>query len=89
MKLEVPETFEDVAVDFSAEEWKMLTNQEKELHREVMVQNYKHMVSVGYNIPMEQLLVLLIKPDELSCAVTEEGMNVLQMENSDFSPTGI
>ncbi|XP_043943295.1 zinc finger protein OZF-like isoform X2 [Protopterus annectens] len=46
MKLEVPDAFEDVAVDFSREEWKMLSNQDKELHREVMVQNYEHMVSV-------------------------------------------
>ncbi|XP_043943306.1 uncharacterized protein LOC122815120 [Protopterus annectens] len=46
MKLEVPETFEDVAVDISREEGKMLSNQEKELHGEVMQQNYEHVVSV-------------------------------------------
>ncbi|XP_043942889.1 zinc finger protein 124-like [Protopterus annectens] len=45
--LTVPETLEDVAVTFTEEEWKMLRKQDKELHREVMVQNYEALVSVG------------------------------------------
>ncbi|XP_043942930.1 putative zinc finger protein 75C [Protopterus annectens] len=44
--LTVPEVFEDVAVAFSEEEWKLLRKQGKELHRVVMVQNYENMVSV-------------------------------------------
>ncbi|XP_043942985.1 zinc finger protein 436-like [Protopterus annectens] len=55
----VPETFEDVAVTFSEEEWKLLRKQDKDLHREVMVQNYETLVSVGYKIPPEKLLLLL------------------------------
>ncbi|XP_043921895.1 uncharacterized protein LOC122797152 isoform X2 [Protopterus annectens] len=58
MNLEVPETFEDVAVTFSEEECKMLSKQQKELYREVMVQNYETMISVGYSIPVDQLLRL-------------------------------
>ncbi|XP_043943325.1 zinc finger protein 506-like [Protopterus annectens] len=65
MKLEVPETFEDVAVEFSREEWKMLSDQKKELYKEVMSQNYEHMVSLGYNIPKEQLLLLIEKHEKL------------------------
>ncbi|XP_043942439.1 uncharacterized protein LOC122813957 isoform X2 [Protopterus annectens] len=57
--LTVPETFEDVAVTFSEEEWKMLRKQDKELHREVMVQNYETLISVGYKIPPDKLLLLL------------------------------
>ncbi|XP_043922351.1 putative postmeiotic segregation increased 2-like protein 3 [Protopterus annectens] len=47
MKLEIPETFEDVAVEFSMEEWKMLTKRDKLLYQEVMAQNFDHMVSIG------------------------------------------
>ncbi|XP_043942453.1 zinc finger protein 182-like isoform X1 [Protopterus annectens] len=57
--LTIPETFEDVAVTFSEEEWKMLRKQDKELHREVMVQNYETLISVGYKIPPDKLLLLL------------------------------
>ncbi|XP_043942901.1 zinc finger protein 850-like [Protopterus annectens] len=57
--LTVPETFEDVAVAFSEEEWKLLRKHDKELYREVMVQNYESMISLGYNIPPETLLLLL------------------------------
>ncbi|XP_043942371.1 zinc finger protein 436-like [Protopterus annectens] len=57
--LSAPESFEDVAVKFSAEEMKMLTKQDKELHKEVMLENYETLVSAGYKIPPEALLVLL------------------------------
>ncbi|XP_043943100.1 KRAB domain-containing protein 4-like [Protopterus annectens] len=86
MKLEVPETFEDIAVDFSAEEWKMLNNQEKELHREVMVQNYEHMVSVGFIIPKEKLLLLFEKHGSLASDVLEEAMTTLQMDTPEVPP---
>ncbi|XP_043942935.1 LOW QUALITY PROTEIN: uncharacterized protein LOC122814417 [Protopterus annectens] len=45
--LSAPESFEDVAVTFSAEEMKMLTKQDKELHKEVMLENYETLVSAG------------------------------------------
>ncbi|XP_043942932.1 uncharacterized protein LOC122814414 [Protopterus annectens] len=45
--LTVPETFEDVTVTFTEEEWKLLRKQDKELYRHVMVQNYETCVSVG------------------------------------------
>ncbi|XP_043942983.1 nuclear factor 7, brain-like [Protopterus annectens] len=57
--LTAPETFEEVAVTFSEEEWNILSKQDKELHREVMMQNYESLVSVGYKILPEKLLLLL------------------------------
>ncbi|XP_043942891.1 zinc finger protein 431-like [Protopterus annectens] len=57
--LTVPKTFEEVAVTFSEEEWKMLTKEDKELHREVMVQNYETLISVGFKIPKRKLLLLI------------------------------
>ncbi|XP_043943301.1 zinc finger protein 705A-like isoform X3 [Protopterus annectens] len=83
MKLEMPEAFEDVAVDFSREEWKMLCNQEKELYKEVMMQNYEHMVSVGFNVPIEQLLLLIEKQEELLPDSVERAVTLLQKNSCD------
>ncbi|XP_043923725.1 zinc finger protein 836-like [Protopterus annectens] len=76
MKLEMPESFEDVAVEFSREEWKMLSEQEKELHKEVMVQNYENMISIGYTIPVDQLFVFIKKDVTITSAGLEGEMTV-------------
>ncbi|XP_070600290.1 zinc finger protein 678-like [Erythrolamprus reginae] len=41
--------FEDVALYFSEEEWSQLDPHQKDLHWEVMVENYKNTVSLGYS----------------------------------------
>ncbi|XP_043942379.1 nuclear factor 7, ovary-like [Protopterus annectens] len=78
--LSAPESFEDVAVTFSAEEMKMLTKQDKELHKEVMLENYETLVSAGYKIPPEALLVLL-KEDNAELQVNDEGVNRTEQKN--------
>ncbi|XP_043942964.1 zinc finger protein 234-like [Protopterus annectens] len=80
--LSAPESFEDVAVTFSAEEMKMLTKQDKELHKEVMLENYEALVSAGYKIPREALLGLL-KEDNPELAVNDkEGINRTEQKNN-------
>ena len=66
--------FKDVFVDFSWEQWECLNAGQKNLYKKVMLDNYKHMMTLGKNKFSQ--LILIFSYSELNAGISQRKKSV-------------
>ncbi|XP_023576335.1 zinc finger protein 10 [Octodon degus] len=61
---QTPVTFKDVLVDFTREEWKLLDAAQQIMYKDVMLENYKNLISLGHQLPKPDVILQLENEEE-------------------------
>ncbi|XP_045057003.2 zinc finger protein 10 isoform X4 [Desmodus rotundus] len=57
-------TFKDIHVNFTREEWKLLDAAQQIMYKDVMLENYKNLLSLGHQLPKPAVILQLEKGEE-------------------------
>ncbi|XP_033057288.1 zinc finger protein 157-like [Trachypithecus francoisi] len=58
-------SFEDVAVDFTRQEWHRLDPAQRTMHKDVMLETYSNLASVGFCVAKPEMIFKLERGEEL------------------------
>uniref|UniRef100_A0A7N5KJY6 Zinc finger protein 658 n=1 Tax=Ailuropoda melanoleuca TaxID=9646 RepID=A0A7N5KJY6_AILME len=67
-------SFEDVIVEFTQDEWQYVSPAQRTLYRDVMLENYSHLISVGYCTTKPEMIFKL-EQGEKPWSLEEEFLN--------------